>query len=68
MPFTFQSWFSITQLHVWMCQSKIRTVTQDSGKVLNKALMDNFSSDIELKLRLNNVSFTLSHHIFLYHV
>ena len=54
MPFTFQSWFSITQLHVWICQSRCRArnddIPEDIGKQMIQYMLDFMSSDTELKL------------------
>jgi cytochrome b pre-mRNA-processing protein 3 len=44
LPPTFQSWFSLTHLHVWMVQSKLQ------NKKMNNALADQLHNDLQLKL------------------
>lgn len=49
IPRNFQSWFSLTQLHVWMYQTRLRNEGK-SGQVLHAGLVDHFTTDIEMKL------------------
>lgn len=55
MPPTFQSWFSITQMHVWMCQTRLRSEGRD-GKVMHASLLDHFTTDLEMKLDAAGIS------------
>ncbi|KAI3630126.1 hypothetical protein MIR68_011561 [Amoeboaphelidium protococcarum] len=70
MPSNFQSWFSITQLHLWMLQSRFisdqaqqkietsdgRVITPKMNRLINSALIDNLMADIGLKLQLEGVT------------
>jgi len=49
LPNTFQTWFSVTQLHLWMIIARLRRDGQD-GQAAASALMDAFISDIELRM------------------
>lgn len=55
LPVTFQSWFLLTQLHVWMCQSRLRQQGSD-GQLMSKALLDMLTTDLELKLWATGVN------------
>jgi cytochrome b pre-mRNA-processing protein 3 len=55
LPETFQTWFLITQLHVWMFI--VRLKGEDSnGKSLSQALLDCFFDDIEDHIRFNGIT------------
>ena len=49
IPPTFQSWFALTQLHVWMCQSRLRSEGREAKSTL-AGLVDHLTTDIEMKL------------------
>jgi cytochrome b pre-mRNA-processing protein 3 len=59
IPQSFQSWFAVTQMHLWMAQSRLRVASSNSSdnkedqqmaKALDGALIDHFTTDIEMKL------------------
>jgi hypothetical protein len=39
----------VTQLHVWMCQTRLRSEGSD-GKIMHASILDHFTTDLELKL------------------
>jgi hypothetical protein len=46
---TFQSWYSLTQLHLWMFVTKARLESRN-GKKIAKELVNHLTSDLEIKL------------------
>ncbi|EGD73529.1 hypothetical protein PTSG_05233 [Salpingoeca rosetta] len=55
LPDTFQSWFLITHLHVWMCLVRLKQEGGD-GKRTYKALVELFWKDVEYRMRAMGVS------------
>ncbi|KDR65768.1 hypothetical protein GALMADRAFT_131306 [Galerina marginata CBS 339.88] len=51
LPPTFQSWFTITNLHVWMLTVRLRALPPEHGKAYQQALVDHFFIDIEDRIR-----------------
>ncbi|KAF9990968.1 Protein cbp3, mitochondrial [Mortierella antarctica] len=52
LPDNFQTWFSITHLHVWLLMVRIRA--EDHGKVFQQQLVNHFFHDIEDRMRYNH--------------
>ncbi|XP_035209738.1 ubiquinol-cytochrome-c reductase complex assembly factor 1-like isoform X2 [Stegodyphus dumicola] len=48
LPDTFQSWFHIINLHVWMCIAV--TISEKHGRVFRNSLVDSMWSDVELRM------------------
>ncbi|KDQ27996.1 hypothetical protein PLEOSDRAFT_1065310 [Pleurotus ostreatus PC15] len=51
LPPTFQSWFTITNLHVWLLTARLRALPQPHGKACVQGLLDHFFIDIEDRIR-----------------
>jgi cytochrome b pre-mRNA-processing protein 3 len=51
LPPTFQSWFTITNLHVWLLTVRLRALPADSGKPAVQGLIDHFFLDVEDRIR-----------------
>ena len=51
LPPTFQSWFTVTNLHIWMLTVRLRTLPAEHGKHYQQALIDHFFIDIEDRIR-----------------
>ncbi|KAF9267188.1 hypothetical protein L218DRAFT_856410 [Marasmius fiardii PR-910] len=51
LPPTFQSWFTITNLHVWMLTVRLRALPQPHGQYYVQFLLDHFFLDIEDRIR-----------------
>ncbi|KAG6809237.1 hypothetical protein H0H92_001062 [Tricholoma furcatifolium] len=51
LPPTFQSWFTVTNLHIWMLTVRLRALPGDEGKHYTQALIDHFFIDIEDRIR-----------------
>ncbi|KAF4622225.1 hypothetical protein D9613_008963 [Agrocybe pediades] len=51
LPPTFQSWFTVTNLHIWMLTVRLRALPPDHGKAYQQALIDHFFIDIEDRIR-----------------
>lgn len=51
MPPTFQSWFTITNLHIWLLTVRLRALPEPHGKVHIQALIDHFFLDVEDRVR-----------------
>ncbi|KAG6853294.1 hypothetical protein C0991_005389 [Blastosporella zonata] len=49
LPPTFQSWFTVTNLHIWMLTVRLRALPD--GKEYTQALIDHFFIDIEDRIR-----------------
>ncbi|KFM64560.1 Ubiquinol-cytochrome c reductase complex chaperone CBP3-like protein, partial [Stegodyphus mimosarum] len=47
-PDTFQSWFHVINLHVWMCIAA--TITEKHGRVFRNSLVDSMWNDVELRM------------------
>ncbi|KAI9263980.1 hypothetical protein EDC94DRAFT_517723, partial [Helicostylum pulchrum] len=54
LPDNFQSWFSVTQLHVWMLMVHLRAEGQ--GKLYIQELVNRFFDDAEVRIRGHGVS------------
>ena len=54
LPDTFQSWFLVTQLHVWMCLVRFKSEGRD-GAALYKRLVTLFWNDVEHRMKLSGV-------------
>lgn len=51
LPPTFQSWFSVTNLHVWMLTVRLRALPEPLGKHYIQGLVDHFFIDVEDRIR-----------------
>lgn len=51
LPPTFQSWFTVTNLHVWMLTVRLRALPDPHGKHYIQALIDHFFYDVEDRIR-----------------
>ncbi|KAF8903866.1 hypothetical protein CPB84DRAFT_1835768 [Gymnopilus junonius] len=51
LPPTFQSWFTVTNLHLWMLTVRLRALPPAYGKAYQQALVDHFFIDIEDRIR-----------------
>ncbi|PVG01432.1 hypothetical protein CPB86DRAFT_795110 [Serendipita vermifera] len=51
VPRTFNSWFQITNLHVWLLTVRLRALPSPYGKYMLQALVNFFFQDIEDRLR-----------------
>ncbi|KAG2214944.1 hypothetical protein INT46_004745 [Mucor plumbeus] len=54
LPDNFQSWFSVTQLHVWMLMVHLRAEGQ--GKLYTQELVNRFFEDAEARIRDHGIS------------
>ncbi|KAG2234242.1 hypothetical protein INT48_001961 [Thamnidium elegans] len=54
LPDNFQSWFSVTQLHVWMLMVHLRAEGQ--GKLYIQELVNRFFDDAEVRIRGHGIS------------
>ncbi|EPX70928.1 ubiquinol cytochrome-c reductase assembly protein Cbp3 [Schizosaccharomyces octosporus yFS286] len=50
VPMTFQSWFQITQLHLWILQTRIRGLQPQEKQALSQALVTRFFEDMEFRI------------------
>ncbi|KAF9477155.1 hypothetical protein BDN70DRAFT_811133 [Pholiota conissans] len=51
LPPTFQSWFTITNLHLWLLTVRLRALPAPHGKHYHQALVDHFFLDVEDRIR-----------------
>ncbi|RDB18650.1 CBP3-like protein [Hypsizygus marmoreus] len=51
LPPTFQSWFTVTNLHIWLLTVRLRALPAPHGKFYTQALVDHFFLDIEDRIR-----------------
>jgi len=51
LPPTFQSWFTVTNLHIWLLTVRLRALPKEHGKYYTQALIDHFFIDIEDRIR-----------------
>ncbi|KAG1745095.1 uncharacterized protein EDB91DRAFT_1220677 [Suillus paluster] len=51
LPPTFQSWFTITNLHVWLLTVRLRALPAPHGTKHIQGLIDHFFQDVEERLR-----------------
>ncbi|ORZ21684.1 ubiquinol-cytochrome C chaperone-domain-containing protein [Absidia repens] len=54
LPDTFQSWFSVTQLHVWMLMVHLRA--HDQGKLYIQEVVNRLFEDSEARIREHGIS------------
>ncbi|KAL0075239.1 ubiquinol-cytochrome C chaperone-domain-containing protein [Phycomyces blakesleeanus] len=54
LPDNFQTWFSVTQLHVWMLMVRLRA--EGNGKLYTQELVNRFFDDAEDKIREYGIS------------
>ncbi|KAJ2956555.1 hypothetical protein NQZ79_g7600 [Umbelopsis isabellina] len=54
LPDNFQTWFSITQLHVWLLMVRLRA--EDHGKLYIQELVNRFFEDAEDRMRLHGIT------------
>ncbi|KAF7800176.1 hypothetical protein EIP86_011423 [Pleurotus ostreatoroseus] len=52
LPPTFQSWFLVTNLHVWLLTVRLRALPNPWGKHYIQGLIDHFFLDVEDRIRL----------------
>ena len=52
LPPTFQSWFTVTNLHVWMLTTRLRALPAPHGQAYVQGLIDHFFLDVEDRVRL----------------
>ncbi|KAI0045375.1 hypothetical protein FA95DRAFT_1561176 [Auriscalpium vulgare] len=52
LPPTFQTWFTITNLHVWMLTTRLRALPAPHGQLHIQGLIDHFFLDVEDRIRL----------------
>lgn len=51
LPPTFQSWFTITNLHVWLLTVRLRALPNPHGPKFVQGLIDHFFLDVEDRIR-----------------
>ncbi|KAI0759523.1 hypothetical protein BD413DRAFT_462098, partial [Trametes elegans] len=51
LPATFQSWFTITNLHVWLLTVRLRALPAPHGTYFVQGLIDHFFLDVEDRVR-----------------
>ncbi|KAF9459130.1 hypothetical protein BDZ94DRAFT_1269086 [Collybia nuda] len=51
LPPTFQSWFTVTNLHIWLLTVRLRALPKEHGKLYIQALIDHFFIDVEDRIR-----------------
>jgi cytochrome b pre-mRNA-processing protein 3 len=52
LPPTFQSWFTVTNLHVWLLTTRLRALPAPAAQQHIQALIDHFFFDVEDRIRL----------------
>ena len=52
LPPTFQTWFQITQLHLWMLMVRMRALPKDVGHHYQQQITNHFFNDAEARLRV----------------
>lgn len=52
LPPTFQTWFQITQLHLWMLMVRMRALPKDVGHHYQQQMTNHFFNDAEARLRV----------------
>lgn len=58
MPDSFQSWFLVAQLHLWLCLVRLKREGKD-GDYLLKQMVAMFWNDVEARMKILGVSPTL---------
>ncbi|KAF8637500.1 hypothetical protein AX17_002785 [Amanita inopinata Kibby_2008] len=51
LPPTFQSWFTVTNLHIWLLTCRLRALPPSHGKHYVQALIDHFFFDVDDRIR-----------------
>ncbi|KAK4701995.1 cytochrome b pre-mRNA-processing protein 3, partial [Phenoliferia sp. Uapishka_3] len=51
LPPSFQTWFSITTLHVWLLTVRFRSLPPPLGRTYTQELINHFFIDVELRIR-----------------
>lgn len=51
LPPTFQSWFTITNLHIWLLTVRLRALPDNQGQPFIQGLIDHFFLDVEDRIR-----------------
>jgi cytochrome b pre-mRNA-processing protein 3 len=51
LPPTFQSWFTVTNLHVWILTTRLRALPAQHGQAYVQGLIDHFFLDVEDRVR-----------------
>jgi cytochrome b pre-mRNA-processing protein 3 len=51
LPPTFQSWFTVTNLHVWILTTRLRALPAPHGQAYVQGLIDHFFLDVEDRVR-----------------
>ncbi|KAJ7502867.1 hypothetical protein B0H11DRAFT_1711357 [Mycena galericulata] len=51
LPPTFQSWFTVTTLHIWMLTVRFRALPDAYGKRFAECIVDHFFQDVEDRVR-----------------
>ncbi|KIY54006.1 hypothetical protein FISHEDRAFT_63202 [Fistulina hepatica ATCC 64428] len=51
LPPTFQSWFTVTNLHIWMLTVRLRALPPPHGRAYIQGLIDHFFLDVEDRIR-----------------
>jgi cytochrome b pre-mRNA-processing protein 3 len=52
LPPTFQTWFQITQLHIWMMMVRFRALDKSLGRHYQQQITNHFFNDAEARLRV----------------
>ncbi|ORY81533.1 ubiquinol-cytochrome c chaperone/UPF0174 [Protomyces lactucae-debilis] len=52
LPPTFQTWFQITQLHIWMMMVRFRSLDKSLGRHYQQQITNHFFNDAEARLRV----------------
>ncbi|PVU93495.1 hypothetical protein BB561_003259 [Smittium simulii] len=55
MPETFQSWFSVSLLYVWLCSVRLRAESKELAPFVKQQLIDNFFNLAEQKIRAQGI-------------
>lgn len=51
LPPSFQTWFSITTLHIWLLSVRFRSLPAPLGRTYTQELINHFFIDVELRIR-----------------
>ncbi|CAA7269375.1 unnamed protein product [Cyclocybe aegerita] len=51
LPPTFQSWFTVTNFHVWLLTARLRALPVEHARHYEQALLDHFFIDVEDRIR-----------------
>ena len=51
LPPTFQSWFTVTNFHVWILTTRLRALPAPHGRAYIQGLIDHFFLDVEDRIR-----------------